>query len=256
MIESKNTVERTLSILETVAHSTGGLTNSDISRRLKMPKSSASYILRILQHRGYLTRDENSGRYRLGLKLMGLTRESLTHTDLREVAKPIMESFVKRTNLATHLAVLDNGRAVYIEKVENANSFIKMDIWVGHRLPVHSTAIGKVLLSEMSETDVLSILEMRGMERRTPKTITNPKKYVKELENVRKFGFAMDNEENSPGVRCVCSPVFDAQGRVVAALGTSDTIIRLDETNLPKTVDLIRRSAADISALLGYSGRS
>lgn len=255
MIESKNTVERTLSILETVAHSTSGMTNSDISRRLKMPKSSASYILRILEGRGYLTREKNSGRYRLGLKLMGLTREAATHTDIREVAKPIMENFVKRNNLATHLAVLDNGRAVYVEKVENTNSFIKMDIWVGHRLPVHSTAIGKVLLSEMTEAEVLSILELRGMERKTPKTITNAKKYLKELENVRKYGFAMDNEENALGVRCVCSPIFDAQGRVVAALGTSDTIIRLDETNLPKTVEMVRKSAGEISALLGYSAR-
>jgi DNA-binding IclR family transcriptional regulator len=254
MIESKNTVERTLSILETVAHSTSGLTNSDISRRLKLPKSSASYILRILEHRGYLTRETNSGKYRLGLKLMGLTRESATHTDLREVAKPIMESFVKRTNLSTHLAVLDNGRAVYVEKVENANSFIKMDIWVGHRLPVHSTAIGKVLLSEMPESEVLGILELRGMEKKTPKTITNPKRFLKELEKVKTYGFAVDNEENSEGVRCICSPVFDVQGKVVAALGTSDTIIRLDESLLPKVVEMIKKSAAQISSLIGYAG--
>ncbi|MBS1796666.1 MAG: IclR family transcriptional regulator [Acidobacteria bacterium] len=252
MIESKNTVERTLSILETVAHSTSGLTNSDISRRLKLPKSSASYILRILENRGYLTRETNSGKYRLGLKLMGLTRESATHTDIREVAKPIMESFVKRTSLSTHLAVLDNGRAVYVEKVENPNSFIKMDIWVGHRLPVHSTAIGKVLVSNMTEEDVVAILELRGMEKKAPRTITNPKRYLKELEKVRTYGFALDNEENSPGVRCIASPVFDAQGKIVAALGTSDTIIRLDESHLPKIVELVKKAANQISNLIGY----
>ena len=252
MTESKNTVERTLSILETVAHSTGGLTNSDISRRLKIPKSSASYILRILENRGYLTREVNSGKYRLGLKLMGLTRESATHTDIREVAKPIMESFVKRTNLATHLAVLDNGRAVYVEKVENSNSFIKMDIWVGHRLPVHSTAIGKILVSQMTDAQVIAILELRGMEKKTPKTITNQKKFLKELENVRTFGFAVDNEENSFDVRCVSAPIFDSQGKIVAALGTSDTINRLDEAHLPKIVEMVKNSAARISNLIGY----
>jgi len=256
MIESKNTVERTLSILETVAHSTSGLTNSDISRRLKLPKSSASYILRILENRGYLTRETNSGKYRLGLKLMGLTRESATHTDIREVAKPIMESFVKRSNLATHLAVLDNGRAVYVEKVENANSFIKMDIWVGHRLPVHSTAIGKVLLSEMPETEVTAILDLRGMEKKTGKTINNAKRFLKELEKVRTFGFAVDNEENASGVRCVASPIFDAQGKIVAAIGTSDTIIRLDEAHLPKVVESIKKAAAQISNLIGYDEKS
>ncbi|HEY8560699.1 MAG TPA: IclR family transcriptional regulator [Pyrinomonadaceae bacterium] len=256
MIESKNTVERTLSILETVAHSSGGLTNSDISRRLKLPKSSASYILRILEHRGYLTRETNSGKYRLGLKLMGLTRESATHTDIREVAKPIMESFVKRTSLSTHLAVLDNGRAVYVEKVENPNSFIKMDIWIGHRLPVHSTAIGKVLLSQMNEAEATEILQLRGMERKTAKTIINPKRFLKELEKVRAFGIAVDDEENSDGVRCIASPIFDAQGKIVAALGTSDTIIRLDETRLPKIVELVKQSAAQISNLIGFDNKS
>ncbi|HEY0459588.1 MAG TPA: IclR family transcriptional regulator [Pyrinomonadaceae bacterium] len=256
MIESKNTVERTLSILETVAHSTGGLTNSDISRRLKLPKSSASYILRILEQRGYLARETKSGKYRLGLKLMGLTRESATHTDIREVAKPIMESFVKRTNLATHLAVLDNGRAVYVEKVENANSFIKMDIWVGHRLPVHSTAIGKVLLSEMTEKEVLSILELRGMEKKSSKTITSAKRYLKELEKVRTYGFAVDDEENSDGVRCIASPIFDAQGKIVAALGTSDTITRLDETQLTKVVELVKKAAIQVSNLIGFDSKS
>ena len=256
MIESKNTVERTLSILETVAQSTGGLTNSDISRRLKMPKSSASYVLRILENRGYLTREINSGKYRLGLKLMGLTRESATHTDIREVAKPIMESFVKRHKLSTHLAVLDNGRAVYVEKVENPNSFIKMDIWIGHRLPIHSTAIGKVLVSRMTDAEVSAILELRGMEKKTPKTISNAKRYLKELEKVRTYGFAIDDEENAAGVRCISSPIFDAQGKIVAALGTSDTIIRLDEAHLAKIVETVKKSAAQISSLIGFESKT
>lgn len=252
MPESKNTVERTLSILETVAHSTNGLTNSDISRRLKIPKSSASYILRVLEKRGYLLRETNSGKYRIGLKLMSLTREVSTHLDVREVARPIMEDFVKRTSLSTHLAVLDNGRAVYVEKVENPNSFIKMDIWVGHRLPVHSTAIGKILVSQMTETEILAILELRGMEKKTPKTITNQKKFLKELENVKTYGFAVDNEENSFDVRCVASPVYDSQGKIIAALGTSDTIIRLDEAHLPKIVEMVKNSAEKISKIFGY----
>ncbi len=252
MSESKNTVERTLSILETVAHSTNGLTNSDISRRLKIPKSSASYILRVLEKRGYLLRETDSGKYRLGLKLMSLTREVSTHMDVREVARPIMEDFVKRTNLSTHLAVLDNGRAVYVEKVENQNSFIKMDIWVGHRLPIHSTAIGKVLVSQMPEPEVSTILELRGMEKKTAKTITNQKKFLKELDNVRKFGFAVDNEENSFDVRCVASPIYNSEGRIIAALGTSDTIIRLDETKLPKIVELVKNAALKISNHFGY----
>lgn len=251
MSESGNTIERTLSILESVAHSSNGMTNSDINRRLKIPKSSASYILRVLENRGYLIREKESGKYRLGLKLMSLTRDMLTHIDVREVARPIMESFVKKEKLLMHLSVLDNGRAVYIEKVE-AESFVKMDIWVGHRLPIHTTAIGKVLVSQMTENEVTSILDMRGMERKTPKSITTQKKYLAELNKVREYGFAIDNEENALGVRCVAAPVFDANGKIIAALGTSSTIMQIDETHLPKIVDLVKESALKISKQLGF----
>lgn len=254
MSESSNTVDRTLSILEAVSHSEHGLTNSDISRRLKIPKSSASYILRVLENRGYLLRENGSGKYRLGLKLMGLTRDMLTHIDVREIAKPVMEEFVRRVNLSSHLAVLDNGRAVYVEKVEALN-FVKMDIWVGHRLPVHSTAIGKVLVSNMTPDEISGILNLRGMDKRTPKTIMTPAKYLKEIEKVKAFGFAIDNEENSTGVRCVAAPVFDAQGQIVAALGTSATTMQLNEDNLPKIVKLIQQSGLNISGQMGYQAK-
>lgn len=251
MSESGNAIERTLSILESVAHSSNGMTNSDINRRLKIPKSSASYILRVLENRGYLIREKETGKYRLGLKLMSLTRDMLTHIDVRDVARPVMENFVKKVKLSMHLAVLDNGRAVYIEKVE-AENFVKMDIWIGHRLPIHTTAIGKVLVSQFPEKDVVDILDLRGMERKTPKSITTSKKYLNELNKVREYGFAIDNEENNLGVRCVAAPVFDANGKIIAALGTSSTTMQIDENHLPKILEMVKNSALKISEQLGY----
>jgi IclR family KDG regulon transcriptional repressor len=179
---TSNAVERALSIIETIAESGRGLSNSDLSRRLKMPKSSASYILRVLEKRAYLHRDPH-GKYRLGLKLMSLSGGALTHLDVREVAKPVLQDFLKKSRLPeAHLAVLDNGRAVYIEKVENEKSFIKMDIWVGHRLPVHTTAIGKVLVAHLPDKEIVEILEMRGMEKKTRRSITSKQKFLQEMK--------------------------------------------------------------------------
>lgn len=251
MSESGNAIERTLSILEIVSHNSNGLSNSDISRRLKIPKSSASYILRVLENRSYLIRERESGKYRLGLKLMSLTRDMLTHLDFRKIARPIMEDFVKKVKLPMHLAVLDNGRAVYVEKVE-AESFVKMDIWVGHRLPIHTTAIGKILVSQLDDEEITKILDKHGMERKTSKSITTQKKYLAEMTKVRKFGFAVDNEENSLGVRCVAAPVYDSNGKIIAALGTSSTIMQIDEGQLPKVLDIVKISAFDISSQMGY----
>lgn len=253
--KTANAVERTFSILELVAESTNGLSNSDISRRLKVPKSSASYILRVMENRGYLIRADG-GKYRLGLKLMSLSRGQIAHADVREVAKPILESFLTKSRMSeAHLAVLDNGRAVYVEKVEAENSFIKMDIWVGHRLPIHTTAIGKVLVANLSDTEIEKILILRGMEKKTRKSITNKAKFLQEIAKVREYGAAIDNEENSLNVRCLAAPVFDANGAIVAALGTSSTILQLDETNLPKIIELVKDAARKVSEKLGYFGK-
>lgn len=246
-------VERALSMLELIAESKKGLSNADLSRRLKIPKSSASYILRVLENRAYLKRNDN-GKYLLGLKLMSLTGDALTHLDVREVAKPVLNEFLKKSRLPeAHLAILDNGRAVYIEKVESENSFIKMDIWVGHRLPIHTTSIGKILVAYMSDEEIIEILKLRGMERKTRKSITSQRKFLNEVKKVKEQGFAIDNEENSDGVRCIAAPIFDAKGKVIAAIGTSSTILQIDEVHLPKYVELIKKAAYQVSRQLGFT---
>ena len=252
--KTANAVERTFSILELVAESAQGLSNSDISRRLKLPKSSASYILRVMEKRGYLSRADG-GKYRLGLKIMSLSRGRLAHVDVREIAKPILENFLRQSRMSeAHLAVLDNGRAVYVEKVEAENSFIKMDIWVGHRLPVHTTAIGKILVANLPDKEIAKILELHGMERKTRRSITSRTKFLREVERVRKYGVAIDNEENSLNVRCLAAPVFNQQGETIAALGTSATILQLDEAHLPKVVEAVKAAARQVSEQMGFFG--
>jgi DNA-binding IclR family transcriptional regulator len=249
---TSSAVERALSILEIVAESDKGMTNADISRRLKIPKSSASYILRVLENRAYLRRN-NDGKYLLGLQLMSLTSDIQLKMDVRDIAKPELYKFLKASGLSgAHLAILDNGRAVYIEKVEAPDHFIRMDIWVGHRLPVHTTAIGKVLVSHLPKSEIIEILKIRGMEKKTKKSITSTSKFLRGSAKVKDYGFAVDNEENSIGVRCVAAPVFNHRGRVVAALGTSATTLQIDDNNLSKIVDLIKKSANRVSRQLGY----
>ena len=249
-------VERALSMLELVSDSKKGLTNAVISRRLDIPKSSASYILRVLENRAYLRRNE-AGKYLLGLKLMRLKTNAHSHVDVRETAKPILAAFLKQSRLPeAHLAVLDNGRAVYIETAESDDSFIKMDIWVGHRLPVHTTAIGKALVAFLPYDQIIEILKVRGMDRKTKKSINSIPKFLLEAKKVREFGFAVDNEENAKGVRCIAAPIFDSRGDVIAAIGTSSTILQIDEKNLPKYLELIKNSARKASRQLGYTGEN
>lgn len=238
-------------MLEAVAQDAEGLSNAEISRKLEIPKSSASYILRTLETRGYLTRNPETGKYRVGLKILSLSRGALSGIDVREVALPIMRHLMEKTNLTCHLAILDGPDAVYIEKVE-PTGFIRMDTWVGRRMRVHATSVGKALVAHIPQERLEKILTERGMEKRTPKTITTVSRLLKDLEKVREQGYAVDDEENNMGARCVGAPVFNQQGTIEAAIGLSGTINQVNPHTMPRILEHLKDAARHVSMQLGY----
>lgn len=246
-------VERALNILEAAAHRRDGLTNSEISRNLGIPKSSASYILRTLERRGYLRREPETGRYRLGLKILSLGGDAQANLDIADVALPFMRALVERIHMTVHLAVLDQGEAVYIEKVE-APGFFKVNTWVGRRMFLHSTSVGKCLLAWLPKHEVETLIKQQGLKKRTPKTITSVTKLLSDLEHVKLEGYAVDDEENSLGARCLGAPVSDVTGTVVAALGASGTLTQMDEASMPRITEAVKETARRISRQLQRSG--
>ncbi|HME31476.1 MAG TPA: IclR family transcriptional regulator [Terriglobales bacterium] len=246
-------VERTILILEAVGQREGGMSNADFHRKLKIPKSSASYILRTLEQHGYVRRDLDSGKYRLGMKVVSLARAALGGVEVREVALPIMRHLVDHIHLTTHLAILDHEEAVYVEKVEEP-SFIKMDTWIGRRMEVHSTAVGKALLAYLDPEERETIIRHRGMKKLTPHTITSMAKLMKEFERVRQLGYSVDDEENSLGARCVGAPIFNSQGQVEASLGSTGTITDVPRDAVPRLAQIVKDAARRISHRIGYRG--
>lgn len=244
-------VERALAMLEHVAQASDGLSNAEISRKLNIPKSSASYILRTLETRGYLTRDGESGKYRVGLKILSLSRGALSGLDVRGVALPIMRHLSHQTGLTCHLAVLDGPEAVYIEKVE-PEGFIRMDTWVGRRMRVHATSVGKAYVAYIPQGQLEDIVSKSGMEKRTPKTITTVPRLLKELEKVRKLGYAVDDEENNLGARCLGAPIFDERGYILASLGLSGTTQQVSPQTMPRIVEALKDAARHISMGMGH----
>lgn len=246
-------VERALNILEAAAHRRDGLTNSEISRKLCIPKSSASYILRTLERRGYLRRDAETGRYRLGLKILSLGGDAQENLDIADVALPFMRALVEKIHLTVHLAVLDQGEAVYIEKVE-APGFFRVNTWVGRRMFLHSTSVGKCLLAWLPKHEVEALMKQQGLKKRTPKTITTVTKLFTDLERVKNEGYAVDDEENSLGARCLGAPVFDVTGNVVAALGVSGTLSQVEDVSIPRISEALQDAARRISRQLHRTG--
>jgi len=244
-------VERALAMLEAVAQEPDGLSNAEISRKLQIPKSSASYILRTLEKQAYLKRDEETGKYRVGLKILSLSRGALSGIDVREVALPVMRHLMEKTNLTCHLAILDGPEAVYIEKVE-PQGFIRMDTWVGRRMRVHATSVGKALVAHIPQERLEKILADRGMEKRTPKTITTVPRLLKDLEKVRAQGYAVDDEENNMGARCLGAPVFNQSGGIEASIGLSGTTNQVNAQTMPRILEALKDAARHVSMQLGY----
>jgi DNA-binding IclR family transcriptional regulator len=242
-------VERALNILEAAAQRRDGLTNAEISRKLGIPKSSASYILRTLEKRSYLRRETESGRYRLGLKILSLGGDAQANLDIADVALPFMRALSEKIRMTVHLAVLDQGEAVYIEKVE-APGFFKVNTWVGRRMFLHSTSVGKCLIAGLPKHEIETMVKQQGLKKRTPKTITSIAKLLADLDHVKQSGYAVDDEENSLGARCLGAPIFDAMGNITAALGASGTLTQTDEANMPRIVDALKETARRISRQL------
>ena len=245
-------VERALNILEAAAQRRDGFTNSEISRKLGIPKSSASYILRTLERRGYLRREPETGRYRLGLKILSLRGDAQANLDIADLALPFMRALVEKIHMTVHLAVLDQGEAVYIEKVE-AGGFFKVNTWVGRRMFLHSTSVGKCLLAWLPKHEVEGLVKRQGLKKRTPKTITTITGLLEDLEHTKSEGYAVDDEENSLGARCLGAPVFDVAGNVVAALGASGTLTQMDEPSMPRIAEALKETARRISRQLQRS---
>ncbi|MGH9968841.1 MAG: IclR family transcriptional regulator [Pyrinomonadaceae bacterium] len=251
--EQVTSVERALSILELLASKHQGLSTSDISRLAHLPKSSTSYLLRTLVGRGYVSRDTETGQHTLGIRVLSLGGQAMQGMALREVALPHLRHIVERTRFDAHLAILDHGEAVYIERVEGPG-FIKMATWVGRRMVPHVTAVGKALICQLDQNDVKTLFEQHHIKPATAKTITSLPKLLSDLAETRRRGYAVDDEESSDRVRCVAAPVMAPNGEVIAAIGISGTVGQMSDEQLARIGSIIRTSAMKLSGQLGMRG--
>jgi DNA-binding IclR family transcriptional regulator len=250
-------VERALTILELLAEHRQGMSASDLSRRARIPKSTMSYLLRTLVSRGYVHRDAESGIHELGLRLLSVGGLAMQGMELREAALPHLRFIVNRTGLDAHLAILDHGDAVYIERVEGPG-FIKMATWVGRRMVPHVTAVGKALICRLSREEVEDLFKHHPLKPATSKTITSLSRLLADLSETRQRGYAIDDEEHEARVRCVAAPVLTASGDVIAAMGVSGTAGQIRDELIPKVGSVVRSAALKLTSQLGVRspGRS
>lgn len=199
---------------------------TEIHTTLGHPKSSTYKTISTLESLGFIREIGDSSKYTLGLRLIELGSKAAGQIDLTTEARPLVKELSSVTERTVHLGILDGSEVIYLLK-ENVHGSISIDTWAGKRVGVHSTAMGKVLLAWRNDRDIDTILKKVDLVKLTPNTRVNPEDVKTSLEEVRKRGWATDDEENWKMVRCVAAPVRDNAGKVCAALSVS-TLTDLD----------------------------
>lgn len=244
-------VERALKILDLFDEYDTELRITDISERMNLHKSTVHSLLKTLKKHHYIEQDPESGKYRLGLKLFERGNYVIRSLDLRTVARDYLEELSKSTNRTVHLVILDGQEGVYIDKVESASATVLYSR-IGRRVPIHTSAVGKVLVAFKSPEQLEKLLNDYEFAKHTPNSITDKDTFLKELAIIRERGYALDLQENEPGVCCVALPIRDHTGEVVAAISSSTATSSFSESELEEIVDSIKTTTNKISEKLGY----
>lgn len=224
---------------------------AELSTRSGINKATAYRILTNLQSRGYVERDDSTGPYRLGFRLMQLGMRVTGGLELRTAAGPILKRLQSEFGETVNLAVPGERGTIYIDILESARG-LRMAAAVGAQDHFHSTALGKAMLAFWPASRLDGLIKRAPLAARTPNTIVDADALRSELRRVRDRGYAVDNEENEPGARCVGSPIFDRAGRVVAAVSVSGPASRLKPASIPAVAASVMSASRQISARLGY----
>jgi IclR family transcriptional regulator, KDG regulon repressor len=226
---------------------------SALAKKLGVAKSTAHRLAVTLAAEGFLEQNQENGRYRLGLALFELGTLVRRRMDVSTLGLPLLGALRDTTQESVHLAMLAQTSIMYLYNLESSQA-VGTKSYLGMRKPAFCTSEGRVLLAFSAPEQTLAVLK-EPMLPRTENTITDPKKIVQVLDEVRQSGYALDDEESEVGMRGLAAPVRDASGRVVAAVGLTAPMQRLTKKELRRLVPQVVGTADGISARMGYKGR-
>ncbi len=233
-----------VALLEAVAREPG-LGFTAIQERLGMPKSSTHHLISTMCELGLIKR-RSLGGYALGLKLLELAAIANESNDLQRDAMPLLREFAQRVQLTCHLGVFEQGEAIYLARVEGARDIV-VKSHVGQRFPVNCSALGKSLIAWLAPELLDVVIANLAFEKRMPKTVTNAADFRLQLADVRRRGWALDDEEQAPNCRCIAAPIFDRDGVVVAAISAVGTLEQVEDRRFETLAAQVIVAASAIS---------
>ena len=244
-------VGRALDMVALVADAdSAGLSVADLSKMLRLSKSSTLATARTLVAHGYLRVIEPGPRYRLGMSLIRLGDLTARQFPIAEICNPVLRIIVEETGLTARAAVVDNGFPLFVARVDGPGT-VRFHTPLGLREPAHATAAGKAILSSMADDDVRAMFHRAGFPAHTDNTLTDIEALLKQLELVRVRGFAVDDEEDVKGVACIGAPFYNHAGACVGALSVTGLKADLPEPRIEGLGTAIRAHADQVSVLVG-----
>lgn len=246
-------VLRTLDILELFLDDGAPLSAPDVVRKTGLPRTSVHELLATLVARDYLQKDDVSGTFRLGVRLLHLGNAYSARFDMLSAANDVARELAERSGETVSVALLEGGDVFYLAKIESRDN-LRLPSSIGQRLPASVTGLGKALLAYASPQSLATrFLDPDNLPRMTQNSIGTLAELEVELQRIRERGVAFENEESTPNIRCVAAPVRDGTGAVVAAISMSVPVARWQQYPEELWTGLVLEGAQHFSSLLGFS---
>ncbi|MDA0998947.1 MAG: IclR family transcriptional regulator [bacterium] len=249
MDQTLPTLHRGLDTIEVFLEGGPQLSAREIQARLGIPRATLYRVLRVLEHRGYLRRDEQTGGYQLGFRLLQLSAAAQDQIEIAALANGILHRINEETKENTSLAMLEGVEVVFVRTFESLLP-LRLSTRSGFRAPVYCTASGKAILA-FAPPSKLEEVVAAGFAPLTPRTVKSAKTLDQQLARIRKEGVSVARGEYRETGRAVFAPVFDHQGDVAAALGVSGPADRFSEARISALSERVREGAAELSKRLG-----
>ena len=242
-------LERALGLMSALAR-LDGATLSELALRTGTPPSSAHRLLSTLQAARWVAFDETRGEWAIGVEAFRAGSAFLRRAGVVEAARETMRALVEQTGETANVAVPDGGEVVFVSQVETSHP-IRAFFGEGARSPMHASGIGKALLAELPRAEAERRLMAVGLTEFTPRTLASPEALFADLARIRARGWALDDEERNPGMRCVAAAIFNAHGEAVAGLSISGPTARLPMETVAEFGPVVRRAAATVTERIG-----
>jgi len=253
-----NSIEKSIKILDYLSYTERSIGITELSLKLSFPKSTVHRILNSLLSYSLVSQEEETSKYKLGLKIIEYSNSFYNSFDFRQIARPILKKICTETGLTTSLTAWYTGHSICIDSVTPSKKLNTHPLFVeiGKKMPFYCTASAKVLLAYQSSEEIKRIINENPLQKYTPRTIVDPKKLEEHLSKIRKNGFAICDEELEEGIKAIAAPIKKINGKTIASITITGLAKRMSSSNSERFIKIVTDSAKEISKRLGYQEES